>query len=573
MQCWKFMTTTSSGQPILRENEKDILMDQSVGLYHGKLKITNRQSGRIYLTSQRIIYIDDLSPTKLSLSLELDDIKKIDYSSSFLRRSAKMIIFITKNNNNNDNTAQDDTMTNLEEITSTTWVCPFCMVTNESIYKDLSSEIPTCENCGITPDFQMIKSSINISSQVFNTKENSKKNENVCPACTFINHPQIGICEICGTRLSNSSKIRLKANKKFKSLEDSRLQLKLEKHSNSDEDINKNTEALNVEFVQLSFRKSDGLLFFEASEKALRNFKINNIDTTNSNDNKRKQIFNQNLASINGIKVKGDNDIDNELPFLETNLKKIGITSLEKSRENQLLNNNILFNNALSDLNSLMNLATKIERLYRNKNISENNQKSLPAIPSLIIDRDKFYNKDLFLDEIAREIYDFAISEFTTSRNPSSKNSSKSKHIIITLVDLYAMYNKSMRIGIGLISPLEMKEACQRFGKLGLNELKLTTINKRVLCLSTSNSFDYLKEEILRILTDNPGCDLLGLTNLINNNTNSVNNTNTSTDTTANAWTMGVITETLQNCVNEGDLLIDEQISGIHYYGNIYWKI
>ena len=113
--------------------------------------------------------------------------------------------------------------------------------------------------------------------------------------------------------------------------------------------------------MQLSFRKSDGVLFSQATERALENIL----------SEKNKYIFNQNVVSVNGIEITKEanaHDYNNDMPFIETKLSRIGIASLEKTRENQLLNNDILFNNALTDLNKLMSLATSIERLYKNSN-------------------------------------------------------------------------------------------------------------------------------------------------------------------------------------------------------------
>lgn len=49
MEYWHYVETTESGQPLLRESEKDILIDHNVGLYQGKERIRNRQNGRIFL--------------------------------------------------------------------------------------------------------------------------------------------------------------------------------------------------------------------------------------------------------------------------------------------------------------------------------------------------------------------------------------------------------------------------------------------------------------------------------------------------------------------------------------------
>ncbi|AQZ18302.1 VPS36 (YLR417W) [Zygosaccharomyces parabailii] len=541
MECWHFAEVTSSGQPILRENEKDILIDQMVGLYHNKSKILNRQRGRIFLTSQRVIYVDDVKPTKNSLSLELSGIESLQFSSRFLRRSARLILFIKRVDDSQVIGPDGRALTSQENCTST-WVCPICMVTNETDgeFTEDTKPRPVCANCGVAADYEMTKESISIShshdyQDGTRKTSNTEDNVNQCPCCTFINHFQITNCEICGTRLPNS-KIRHDSNRK-PGFKDSRVHFVLEHPISS----NQNSEDDPTDFVQISFRKSDGVLFTQATEKILEDLKKNELNI----------VYNKDLVSVNGVKVKDDSLT--ELPLLETKLRKIGITSLEESGENQLLNNDIIFNNALTDLNSLMSLANDIEKLYTGSSAKMLGDKREGHKPLLILDREKFCNKSVFLDEIAREIYGFAVSEFKAEEE-------KLGSVMITLVDLYAMYNKCMRIGTGLISPQEMREACERFEQLGLRDLKLTKVNGRVLCLASKNSFEFVKTKILEIVHTNIGCDLLLLTQLLN-------------VVSSNTWTIGIIMEVLQNCIDQGDLVIDEQVSGIHYYRNEYWPV
>lgn len=542
MECWHFAEATLSGQPILRENEKDILIDQMVGLYHNKSKILNRQKGRIFLTSQRLIYIDDLKPAKNSLSLELSGIESVEFSSRFLRRSARLILFV-KRADDSQVIGPDGKAIDSHENCITTWVCPICMITNETKgeFTESTDPCPICINCGVAADYEMTKDSLSISHMNDFSKDDDLKNSdsknhdvNQCPACTFINHYQITNCEMCGTKLPNS-KIRQGMDKKM-TFKDSRVHFELENPISNGKNVN--DEVTN--FLQISFRKSDGLLFTQATEKALNDLRKSELGS----------IYNRNLASVNGVKVK--DEVLTDLPLLETKLNKIGITSLEKSGETKLLNNDIIFNNALTDLNRLMALANDIERLYTGispKLLGEQYQRGHK--PQLILDREKFYNKSLFLDEIAREVYEFVISEFKSEKE-------RLGYVMVTLVDLYAMYNKSVRIGTGLISPQEMREACERFEQLGLKDLRLTKINGRVLCLASKNSFDFLKTKILEIVREYAGCDLLLLTQMLNCDN-------------PNSWTFGIITEILQNCIDQGDLVIDEQISGIHYYINNHW--
>lgn len=521
MECWNYIETTSSGRPILRENEKDILIDYSVGLYDGKLRVQDKQNGRIFLTSQRIIYIDDKHPTNNSVSLELDNIKTIDYSSSFLKRSARIIIFLKENSIvKSENKKEKD---NTKQNVVSNWICPICQFENQSNGKFTNESISqlTCENCGISANFSMIEDSITYKTIKDETKQN------ICPSCTFINHPYLTNCEICGTRLLHSEMIL----NRMKNYSSSRVKL------------NAN------EFVQLSFRKSDGRLFSQSLETL--------IDKLN-----KKDIFNKDVVSINGIAVNdneikkfqdsfnpgGQNNTDN-ITMVQDKLNLVGISGLERSRENQLVNNDILFNSALSDMNKLISLANNIERLYRRTSNNDNDDNEVKIKNSLLtVDRDKFSNKDLFLDEIAREIYEFSISEF--------RDNDKGGNVMITLVDLYAMYNKAMRIGTGFISPDEMRQACERFEKLGLNELKLMKINDRILCISSVDSLNYVSTQIINFVTNEPGSDILKINQQLNSNSSRSN------------WTMGVLVELLQYTVDEGELVIDEQLSGIYYYKN-----
>lgn len=526
MDCWHFVETTESGQPLLRENEKDILIDHDVGLYHGKERIKHRQKGRIFLTSQRVLYVDSENPQRYSMGIALDDIDHLSYSSGFLRRSARLILFIDNSISYTQNIKEQRKETNV----TTTWICPICMVTNESegefTENSTLPSTPVCVNCGVPADYELTKNHITINGKHGKQKaeRNLSKDENInsCPQCTFLNHPQVRNCEICGARLPNS-KIRNRLNVAKKPT-DTRLVIEVESLSSSNPQ-----KHLSDNYIQISFRKSDGLLFSDALDKAITDLKANNLD--------------------NQSNVKENKAVASEpLPLLETKLSKVGITSLEKTREVELLNNDILFTSALTDLNKLISLADSIERLYRKEEINADKTQQ----PNLIIDRDNFYNREQFIAEISREIYDFVKNGLRTGEN-------KDNYVMITLVDLYALYNKSMRIGMGLISPGEMREACERFSAYGLNDLSLSKINGRVLCVCTNDALDYIKEKILNVINEKPGSNLLSLTQLLNSDYSS-------------SWSVGVIQEMLKSCVDMGALVIDEQISGIYYYTNVFWK-
>lgn len=558
----------NSGRPILSNDEHDIIINDAVGLYKDNQRIEDKQNGRIFLTNKRLIYVDNLSPLNSSVSLNLNDIDSIDYQSRLLKRSSRLIIFLISNKNNQVHNQSNllnrsssssssflPSFSSPNSICSTTeWICPICSATNVSDGKITltSTNFPVCNNCGVQMDYNMTKDSVkyHINNITPTTDTNKHKNGLSCPKCTFLNHSSMKYCEMCDTRLPQSQNIISSSSSSNNN------------HNNNNIDLQSSDIP---KYIQISFRRTDGSLFFEATKKALNDLKLDN------------GTFNQNLASVNGIPVTQKNNISNSTfttltttPMPNTNIEFMGINGLERYKETQLLNNDILFNNALQDLNNLMSLANSIEDLYRlqNKNLSNNYISNKNIIETnLIIDREKFLNQDSFLNELSREIYDFAMLEF--------KDNEINNNVLIPLIDFYAMYNKAMRIGTGLISPQELKEACQRFSKLGLNDLKLITLNKRILCLATNNSFDFIKKQILELLSKNPGLDILKLTQLLNdmadqhksklNNTSGSNNNN---NTQNSVWTVSIIEEILQSCVNNGILVIDEDLSGVYYYTN-----
>ncbi|CEP61595.1 ESCRT-II subunit protein VPS36 LALA0_S03e06458g [Lachancea lanzarotensis] len=510
---WHFVETTSSGQPVLRENEKDIYVEHQVGCYQGKSKILGRQKGRIYLTSQRIIYIDDEKPLMNSISLELDDVLQADYSSKFLRKSARLSIFLR--DSKTDDLDNNSVGTKISEGKST-WICPICGHQNETpghLTKENMHSFP-CASCGIVPDFEMIADVISFHN-VTSSSESDKTAQIECPACTFLNRPSLRNCEICGTRLPSkhsgtSSDISI----------DQRVKISLE----TKDGLVKGEPI----YIQLSFRLSDGILLSQTISELIED---------------RRRVKSQNVYN------KGVQPREKNLLEIKSELGRAGIASLEKSQEDRLISNDIMLGNALSDLDSLMALASDIEKLYDTTGRSQFKKN----IPLLTIDREKFLTKDLFINEISRELHSFILSEFQEQKEAEGV-------ILISLVDTYALYNKAMRIGSGLVSPQELWEACKKLEELGLSDLQLTTINERVLCISSGDSFGFLKRKIWDIVTTSPGADLLELSRQLNKDN-------------ANSWTPGIIMEALNNCVKGGQLLIDEQITGVHYYANFDWRI
>ena len=58
---WNAVSVNRSNRPILEDGEHIVYVKDKVGVYQGQQKILNRQIGRLDLTNDRIIYVDEYS--------------------------------------------------------------------------------------------------------------------------------------------------------------------------------------------------------------------------------------------------------------------------------------------------------------------------------------------------------------------------------------------------------------------------------------------------------------------------------------------------------------------------------
>lgn len=76
---WESIDVTSSRRPLLLPGESSVYVQDGVGLYSGKHKVYAYQNGVIYLTEQRICYVDSAQPTIRSVALDLQYVDKIEH--------------------------------------------------------------------------------------------------------------------------------------------------------------------------------------------------------------------------------------------------------------------------------------------------------------------------------------------------------------------------------------------------------------------------------------------------------------------------------------------------------------
>lgn len=525
---FKHVGLSSSGRPILNDHEHDIIMKNGIGLYQGDYKVKNYQSGRLYLTNQRIIFVND-THKNLHLSLDLSQIDTTELYNGFLKSSPKIILRLKDQN--------DHDTTNLREGEFTlTWVCPICSYSNDlrlsssqfDKMKYCDSELPACNTCGVKCTYDVI-------SKYFLLNNDTTQKAPIdlvsfdgsqCPNCTFINHPSMTKCEICGFKLIEHStglgRAYPPASKKNTKTSDVKLTLL--------EDID---SEIDLNIVKFSFRNGNQKLFYESLKASLQNH--------------------QTSDSVTGIKQNKDSlktEI-NGIPSSQATFSN-GIHGLTSHSQQQNYEDSLLLGKAVQDIDQLMSKAKDLISLSkkyqsflmktnRNDKAFDQNvellQSSKTSLANLnhIVDNDRIGKSinnakitnalnllksgkpsadtasklpTLYLEELARNICDFLINGDVLDK----------KNGIITFYELYSMYNKARQIN--LITPEEAFDAIMKFEQLGLN-LKVTKVSLSLEENVTSSSFFYIiskknnnssiTAKIINNICANPGISIRNL--------------------------------------------------------------
>lgn len=254
--------SNSSIGALLFHDEEVVSLQDSIGLYDGKEKTLHQNNGTVYLTSHRLLYVDDLEPHRYSCSLDLSLVKQSEYYAGFLKSSPKITLTLAKPESSGEdvnasdgqqsqpqqrrssplstqtdsaalsNTPSRDWRVNASAADSTpsdagasNWVCAICGFSN-------ASSRAVCELCGVTkeparptpkrsvlperthpsqslgPDPFASPTKLSSPLQPVRTLGNSssqaKQDGLACDICTFLNHPSMNKCEMCGSNLGRS---------------------------------------------------------------------------------------------------------------------------------------------------------------------------------------------------------------------------------------------------------------------------------------------------------------------------------------------------------------------------------
>ena len=161
------------------------------------------------MTSHRLFYIDVVKPHSRSFVLDLSTILRTQYYAGLFTSSAKVTLYLT---------SETPAAADSDEV-GESWQCEVCDFRNPPGSSPTGAK---CALCGV-PRSKLLSttppppravsappppSAHLLSSSPPAATSGSRPKEIACPACTFLNHPELTACEICGTALPRSSPIK-----------------------------------------------------------------------------------------------------------------------------------------------------------------------------------------------------------------------------------------------------------------------------------------------------------------------------------------------------------------------------
>ncbi|THU85418.1 hypothetical protein K435DRAFT_869276 [Dendrothele bispora CBS 962.96] len=316
----RFTKSVDGSIPVqaLLYNDEDLFTSQDgVGIYDGTQKSPAHQSGVVYATTHRLFYIDRQNELTCSFVLDLSHITQTEYYAGLFKSSAKVTLHLSGANASNGSVSSTPVVGSNDDTVETgfeSWECQVCAYRNPPGLSPAAARI--CGLCGV-PRSSMpepVKLSVPSSNKSIRQEITSlssslpssatasapsvvsprpvhvrKPSSIACPACTFLNHPSMRSCEICGTDLP-----RIQVGQpEMKSAPASRPTSPDTESDDEDGD----GQTPKTRMMKLSFRKGGDKAFYAVLKRSLQGkaWEIKHPSGTPSNDTE----FNR--SGISGI--------------------------------------------------------------------------------------------------------------------------------------------------------------------------------------------------------------------------------------------------------------------------------
>ncbi|XDG06696.1 hypothetical protein ABKA04_006311 [Annulohypoxylon sp. FPYF3050] len=534
----KQIDLTTALRPSYLPDEVLLFVQDNVGLYEGKYKLSNQQNGQVYLTSHRICYVDKQEPRKYSVALDLKDVERYEFYAGFLKSSPKVTLIpkpakrgslqsraaaatstASGNGGASPSPASDSAYrsppSGAPQASSATWICTICSFPNpvpsnfDPTTANAHTPLPPCLACGIKPALtHILKASIsNATSRQVTTsapthqspfalpsrpqstglvgndvgsfeggvppsdrRTSSATSDGFqCPRCTFLNHPSLLSCEICGAPLISHDVPKA-------------VMPTQPRTDSPGPTLNVASVAglENPESVKVSFRGGGDKIFYERLKSSMT---------------QRKWLLQEAPPVPNGGTNDMRSDSSSALGSGPSRNKTAGIAGLEKMGLDRRKNNELVIGSAFEDLEALMASAKEIVALAESfsRQVNGGTEKATSEANALLAESASQLglvttkdivggsgSESLYLSELSRNLAEFLTDD--------ARGVLKKAGGIISLVDLWAMFNRA-RGGVELVSPNDFEKAARMWGKLRL-PVRLRTFKSGVMVVQSRDRTD-----------------------------------------------------------------------------------
>lgn len=350
-------------------------------------------------------------------------------------------------------------------------MCPICSFSNPvpSNFDPAvaaSTAIPPCLACGIKPPLTtLLKAAISASTSSSASTPTSTPTPtgNICPRCTFVNHPSLQACEMCGATLSPG---RTDSPAPF-APSTSRLESR---------EIN--------DCVKLSFRAGGERVFHERLKGALvqRKWILQDAPPVPTTADAATATGNTGTAGTAG--TAGTTG---------------GIAGLERRGLETRRNNEAVIGGAFEDLEALMASAREVvalaETFSRESSVTEEVSQSAAALGMMTTKEvmgsssSSSTSASLYVTELSRNLAEYLTDERQTILAQAGG--------IMSLIDLWAAFNRA-RNGVELVSPRDFHAAAEQWERLRL-PVRLRRFKSGLLVVQRA---DWTDEQTLRQLRE-----------------------------------------------------------------------
>ena len=369
-----------------------------------------------------------------------------------------------------------------------------------------------------------------------------------CPRCTFLNHPSLLACELCGAPLlSTESKAADVLGENIGRPESPGPSL----------DGGSLATDNDRECVKFSFRAGGEKIFHERLKGAMvqRKWLLQNAPP----------VPESSPGSAYGMMVGTDGQVRQPLERART----VGIAGLERQGLELRKKNEAVIGSAFEDLDALMASAKEVVALAEsfakksdegsadaNRLIAES-AKALDMVTTKDMLGSSAGSESLYLSEMSRNLAEYLTDD--------AKGILRKEGGIMSLVDLWAVFNRA-RGGVELISPMEFEKAARLWEKLRL-PVRLRQFKNGLLVVQQADRTDEKTiAQLLSVLHEShtPPSDFE-----VGGDNEPFGRGITAQEAAQRfGWSVGVASEELEMAEEKGALCREEGIEGLRFWEN-----